>query len=555
MARYTTQTLRDLREQNGILLRQAADHFEISDPSSIRKWEQNSSPPQQSRRQLFLSYLWDVLRLSQNPQKLADIWEDVLVMGWGWDELTVDEFEQYKRIGAEKLLYPALPGQTLDLNEEHHAVIHHYLLGKDEPAIAAELQIRPRQIRKWLHGSNKKVGSIPYRLNCHSIRSIERYYAIRYPEQHVKICTERARLRTPIEYAAPAQSGSPPIAVENIRQTIEEPANEIDLINEALTSVRPASSRSITHNLSLAHLWLVQYRKVIRMRLSILFVLVVLFVFAPIYLFGYRNERFNYFSNVYTLIPATIGVYGLWRIHVRKLWGEHRFYVGYAALCISLLCWTIGAVSWSWFNFRYNESVPYPWWPDVGYGSHQVLFPTVLWMTIVSLFQERHFVKRHVVYALVSFTIVAAWMLYLRGWQLSHQDDPWKFFLDTLYPVTDVVSLRAIWHLSNYRTTKAFRPAQVALRIMAIGMLLLFCADVWFSTATTLPTNHPNAYYVGSMADFLFACGFYGLGCGLLAIPMTVHRILPPSQPSKRLRFWGRKLRSLVEPQSDESDD
>ena len=517
MSQYTPRTLRKLRLDQGISLQKAAGYFDIADAGSIRKWENNQSPPRQTRRRKFLGYLWDTLRLSQQPEMLKQLWDDVMVMTWGWDPLTVDELEQYKRLGATDLLYPAGQDAVHALTAEQHAVVRLFLLSYDEASIAQQLGLKGRHVQRLLHGQAEKLGSIPYRLNASSIKTIERQYAIRYPEAYQRVRAEKEQA----SIALPTEAASPALTLPT--------AHSVGVQSTATLQVVPAGLS--------AHAWVLQYRQVIRMRLTILFLLVVLFVFIPIYLFDYRHEPFNYFSNIYALIPATIGIYGLRRIHTKQLWGRHRFYVGYAALCLSLLLWTVGALTWTWYNFRYSEDVPYPFWPDLGYGSHQFLFPTVLLLMEASLFEKQRFLRRHLLYACIALALIASWMGYLRGWQLTGTNEPWKFLLDCLYPVTDVVSLRVLWHLSSYRFPPALPRAQVALRVMAVGMAILFVADLCFGATTTLPASHPYAYYVGGMADFLFACGFYGLGCGLISIPTNMHLFLPPSLPMERLRL------------------
>ena len=54
-------------------------------------WELGNVIPEAKRRTAFLHYLWDGLRLRQNPDKFQEVWQ-ILEQEWGWEPLTDDEW-------------------------------------------------------------------------------------------------------------------------------------------------------------------------------------------------------------------------------------------------------------------------------------------------------------------------------------------------------------------------------------------------------------------------------------------------------------------------------
>ena len=54
-------------------------------------WELGNAIPEAKRRAAFLHYLWDGLRLRQDPSEFERVWH-VIEEEWGWEPLTDDEW-------------------------------------------------------------------------------------------------------------------------------------------------------------------------------------------------------------------------------------------------------------------------------------------------------------------------------------------------------------------------------------------------------------------------------------------------------------------------------
>ena len=82
--------LRDLRKNAGVSQRQAAEFFELSTNGrrAIGDWELGYNRPRRDRRDRFITYLTELLRLREPEIRM--LWAEVEEK-WGWPPLTDDE--------------------------------------------------------------------------------------------------------------------------------------------------------------------------------------------------------------------------------------------------------------------------------------------------------------------------------------------------------------------------------------------------------------------------------------------------------------------------------
>jgi transcriptional regulator with XRE-family HTH domain len=78
------QILVELRKAAHLSQKQVAQRFGL-EPEQGRKtvgnWEIGIHPPDKSRRQQFIGYLWDALGLRHDPQRFEQVWS-LLVAEW-----------------------------------------------------------------------------------------------------------------------------------------------------------------------------------------------------------------------------------------------------------------------------------------------------------------------------------------------------------------------------------------------------------------------------------------------------------------------------------------
>ncbi len=101
--------LRILREEAGLSQTDMARHCGLQGRQSHQTagaWERGTMTPHASRRVAFLHYLWDGLRLRQDPERFAAIWE-ILVEEWQWDPLSDTEWRRLTTAPRPGITSPA----------------------------------------------------------------------------------------------------------------------------------------------------------------------------------------------------------------------------------------------------------------------------------------------------------------------------------------------------------------------------------------------------------------------------------------------------------------
>ena len=89
-----TKVLEDLRVQAGVEINDMAAYFGVG-RDTVRDWELGYRSPHPTRRKDFIQYLLRKLRLRGNVAKFEQVWHDVMVEEWKWEELSAPEKWQY----------------------------------------------------------------------------------------------------------------------------------------------------------------------------------------------------------------------------------------------------------------------------------------------------------------------------------------------------------------------------------------------------------------------------------------------------------------------------
>lgn len=91
------RTLTNLREEAGLTLSTMAmkcglkgTHARIT----AGAWEQGRWSPRETRRMQFIGYLWDDLKLREDPGQFYRAW-DILVEEWGWEPISETEQQEW----------------------------------------------------------------------------------------------------------------------------------------------------------------------------------------------------------------------------------------------------------------------------------------------------------------------------------------------------------------------------------------------------------------------------------------------------------------------------
>ena len=88
--------LRVIREEAKISQEDAAKRCGLTGNQgriSFGDWERGKSIPQSKRRARFIPYLWDHLRLRNNPQRFEETW-NILVEEWEWEPISDREWQE-----------------------------------------------------------------------------------------------------------------------------------------------------------------------------------------------------------------------------------------------------------------------------------------------------------------------------------------------------------------------------------------------------------------------------------------------------------------------------
>ena len=87
----------ELRESAKLSLADAAVLCGLNGTQSrktLSDWELGKRTPKESRRTKFIGYLWDSLRLRDNPDEFERVWA-ILVERWGWDPISDGEWQSF----------------------------------------------------------------------------------------------------------------------------------------------------------------------------------------------------------------------------------------------------------------------------------------------------------------------------------------------------------------------------------------------------------------------------------------------------------------------------
>src|SRR5690349_11693636 len=94
---FQLDILRDLREQVDLtqddMARICGLHGNQSRQTAGR-WERGELIPNRGRRHKFIGYLWDSLRLRDDPVRFEAVWE-VLMTAWGWEPISDREWATF----------------------------------------------------------------------------------------------------------------------------------------------------------------------------------------------------------------------------------------------------------------------------------------------------------------------------------------------------------------------------------------------------------------------------------------------------------------------------
>lgn len=244
-----------------------------------------------------------------------------------------------------------------------------------------------------------------------------------------------------------------------------------------------------------------------------------LIIFWVILFFSNTTQGFyNYsYSFLFGLIPLIGGVVAV--LNAKK-WGGLKSAMGKAVFFIGLgiLCWGIGEMIWSYYNFFLGVPAPYPSLADLGFA------PSIFFYGLGALYLSKvtgakfglknNLAKFFLGLATILILIVSYYILVVvaRGGVLVPDgESALKIFLDIIYPLGDFLALALAVIISGL--SFQYMGGRYTLDIAAIlaGLGVMFIADSVFSYTTTT-----GSYYNGNWGDLLLTFGMFLLTYGVL---------------------------------------
>ncbi len=136
---YSSQLdiLRELREQVGLTQDDMARICGLQGQQrrqTAGAWERGDMIPSRARRNKFIGYLWDDLRLRTDSARFETVWE-ILMMAWGWEPISDKEWGAFTTQAR-----PARPDRLDQKVEELENALHQLQSG------AADLTTNPTSL-------------------------------------------------------------------------------------------------------------------------------------------------------------------------------------------------------------------------------------------------------------------------------------------------------------------------------------------------------------------------------------------------------------------------
>ena len=261
-------------------------------------------------------------------------------------------------------------------------------------------------------------------------------------------------------------------------------------------------------------MYLTLHQKILSGYLVILILFWILLKFS-----GQTTSTWNYlYSFLFSLIPLLGGLVG---IFLARQWGNLTSAIGRMILFTSIgsFCWGAGSMVWSYYNFFYQISAPYPSIADIGF-----ILALPFWaagMINLSKATGVRFALQNIrgrLFLGVVPVIVTAFSYYFlvtvaRDGVISDSyNNLLKLFFDFAYPLGDVLILTLvviIFGLSFKYFGGGFRFAVFAI---LLGFAVMYLADFIFSYTTTTETFYNGNYgdLVFTLALFLITFGVFG---------------------------------------------
>lgn len=234
----------------------------------------------------------------------------------------------------------------------------------------------------------------------------------------------------------------------------------------------------------------------------------------------------NYYSNVYLVLMPLLGaILGFLRLRQQTAGSSRARRFVLASFSVGLLSWAAGGVVWSYYNFRFDEKVPYPSLADVGYLL-QAVFSAIGILTMFKIAGTSPIDEVKKFWPLVTGIggVVLAVMRWVHTDLTPHGAAAMiKFVFDIGYPIVGVFNstliVAVVFGASIKPLCSANRSTEWACYALLVGTLLVTVGDFVFNFTTSLPAGSPLAYYNGNWVDFVYLSGLYALASGTVLLP------------------------------------
>ncbi len=248
------------------------------------------------------------------------------------------------------------------------------------------------------------------------------------------------------------------------------------------------------------------------------FFLFIIIFWIVLTVLGLKSGFYNYlYSFLFGLIPLIAGIIAVVRSYS---WGGFKSTVGKAVFFIGLgiLCWGVGEMVWSYYNFFVNVPAPYPSIADLGFA------PSIFFYGLGAIYLsgatgakfgfKNNYAKIAVILASIIILSISYYLLIVvarGGIIIPKGETALKTILDIAYPLGDFFGLLLAVIISGLSFHYLGGKYKYDIFAILLGIGVMFVADTIFSYTTTVGT-----YYNANFGDLVLALGTFLISFGVL---------------------------------------
>ena len=228
------------------------------------------------------------------------------------------------------------------------------------------------------------------------------------------------------------------------------------------------------------------------------------------------------------VVPLLGGLVGLWRLLAAWEAGPGRAHAVLASFSLGLVSWAVTLFVYLIERARGSDLLEFPSIVDVPNYASAVFWTVGVWLLyeggvddfLEEVKENSYFVT---LIALLCFFVLTVAEGNDYGRLLWSGDDLAKRVTEALLPLAWGVNGFLLFRAGRGPLGKRLRGERMAVRALAVGLLLAFVADLLFAAGASLLTRDPAnvlAYRNGGLADTLAMVAYLFLAFGVLHFPL-----------------------------------